>query len=639
MTSGVPSSGFSEIWVCFEALVEDPPPHALVLSFIPPAAEAAMEQRYGARVVSGRSMVQEVRSRARAEYVRLIARIGATPCLGGRTLRQALQGPGHYSRWWFLDVTEKDCLSDEDTIYLTVLQLMSVQAVKERHGIERVRLRGAPPAFAMALGQRQPVGAPVADLARALALGLLGRLRLFSEYVGMWWTLRRLPRPVSEPRDVLLQGYCDSTVRPDGDGSLNDRYFTALPGELARRGLSVGWLTSVEPWVEAGQRRRRRRDVAAAACAHRDITLLERDLTPADIVRAVSNLRYPIQVTRVVIGRTFRDVCRTSSFDMSALVRRQLLRAAWGATMCRLQLVATATARACDRLRPRVVLTSFELFLRSRALYAGLRSCSSRVHVWAAQHAGYSSDKTLGVVDPDIDMRGTPDGCAIPAPDGVFALGDLSRRIWEASGFPGANVMVTGGLRYQAVRIQTRAAESSGGPLTLLLAGGMCEAAHVDLCEAVLAAASGLRSLRVHWRDHPLYRVSERPSFRRFRDAITVTAGGLDEDFQAADLVLFSQTGLAEEALLRGIPTWQWLWPGFNTSVFLDVPVIPSFTSVAALRRELEAFVENPGRYQPTPDTQRRVLHECFGPDPSGASARIADAVQQMLAADSRVFA
>ena len=256
MTSGVPSSGFSEIWVCFEALVEDPPPHALVLSFIPPAAEAAMEQRYGARVVSGRSMVQEVRSRARAEYVRLIARIGATPCLGGRTLRQALQGPGHYSRWWFLDVTEKDCLSDEDTIYLTVLQLMSVQAVKERHGIERVRLRGAPPAFAMALGQRQPVGAPVADLARALALGLLGRLRLFSEYVGMWWTLRRLPRPVSEPRDVLLQGYCDSTVRPDGDGSLNDRYFTALPGELARRGLSVEFtlLQREAPYLPVAER-------------------------------------------------------------------------------------------------------------------------------------------------------------------------------------------------------------------------------------------------------------------------------------------------------------------------------------------------------------------------------------------------
>ena len=635
MTSGVASSGFSEIWVCFEVPTNDPPPHALVLSFMPPAAEAAMEQRYGARIVNGRGMIEDVRSRARAEYVRLIATIGATPCLGGRTLRQALQGPGNYSRWWLLDVTEKDCLWDEDTIYLTILRLMTVQALKDKHGIEDVVLCGAPSAFAMALRRRRRPGIVIANLARALAAGVLGRVMLLIEHAGLWWTLRNLPRSASEHRDILLQGYWDSTVRSDGEGSVEDRYFTDLPGELALRGLSVGWLTS----FESGQRGRTRRDVAAAACVHRDITLLEHDLTPADIVRAISNLRYPIQVTRAVVGRRFRRMCRVGAFDLHPLISKQLLRAAWGAAMCRLQLVATATTRACRRVRPEVVLTLFELFVRCRAVYAGVRSSSLPIRVWAAQHAGYSSDKTLGVVDPEIEMRGMPDGCAVPAPDGVFAIGDLSARIWKASGFPSAHVIVTGGLRYQKVRIRSRAAEGRGGPITLLLAGGMCEAAHVDLCDAVIAASAGLSSLRLLWRDHPLYRFSQRQSFRRFHGSITVTSGTLDDDLQAADLVLFSQTGLAEEALLRGIPTWQWLWPGFNTSVFLDVPVIPSFTSVSALRRELGAFVAEPARYQPTVETQRRVLRECFGPDPAGASARIAEAIQQMIAADARVHA
>ena len=634
-----PQVVFSEIWVCFEPPVKDPPPHALVLSFMAPGAEAEMEERCGSRIVSGRALVQEVRSFARSEYLQLIARIGATPCLGGRTLRQVLQGPGNYSRWWFLDVTEKDCLWDEDTIYLTVLQLMAVQALKDKHHIEDVRLHGAVPAFAAALGQRPAARGSIADLGRALAFGLLGRLMLLLEYAGMWWTLRSQPPPAGEHRDVLLQGYWDWTVRPDREGRLKDRYFTDLPAQLARRGLSVGWLVSCEPYIEPWQRGRKRRDVAAASCAHRDLTLLERYLTPADIVRAVLNMRYPIDVTRVVIGRPFRRLCRMGTFDLYPLIRRQLLRAVWGRTFCRLQLVATATARACRSLRPGVVLTAFELFLRSRALYAGVRAYSPRARIWAAQHAGYSNDKTFGVLEPATELRGSPDGCAMPAPDGIFVLGDLSRRIWEANGFARESVILTGGLRYQAVRIESPATRSGSGQISLLLAGGMCEAAHVDLCDAALAATSGLASVRIYWRDHPNYLFSQRRGFRRFRGSITVTSGTLDEDFRAADLVLFSQTGLAEEALLRGIPTWQWLWPGFNTSPVLDVPVIPSFTSVTALRQELQAFMCEPARYRPTVETQRRVLHECFGPDPAGASARIADVIQHMITADARAYA
>jgi len=172
-----------------------------------------------------------------------------------------------------------------------------------------------------------------------------------------------------------------------------------------------------------------------------------------------------------------------------------------------------------------------------------------------------------------------------------------------------------------------------GAHVSVLLAGGMNDAAHNDLCEAAVAAASGL-PVRLSFRDHPLYPFASRPAFRRFEAVIAVASGTLNENLEAADLVLFSQSGIAEEALLRGVPAWQWLWPGCNTSAFLDVRVVPTFTSVAALRRELETFVSDPARYQPTPDTQRRVLHECFGPDPAGAATRMADAIVRLLGAD-----
>ena len=610
----------------------DPPPLAVVLSFMAPSAEAALEQRWGAQFLSGRILVDQVRGRGRKEYLRLIGRIGATPCVGGHTLRQALRGPGGYSRWWFLQVTEKDCTSDDDTIYVTILRLMALQAVKDRYGIERVEVHGADPVFAAALGHGRAAGS-IADLARAVVFGVLRRFELIVERIGLWLTLRRFPAPPSERRDVLLQAYWDWTVRPDANGTLRDRYFTTLPAQLAARGLRAGWLASCEPYAEPWQRGRKRRDVVAASCRHPEVTLLERYVTPAEILKAGSTFRDAIQVTRFVMDRRFRSLCRTEAFDLYPLIRRQLLRAAWGATFCRLELVATATARACRQFRPGMVLTFFELYIRSRALYAGVRASLPPVPVWAAQHAGYSNDKTLGIFDPDVEIAGTPDGCPVPAPDGIFVFGDLSRRIWEANGFARDRVMATGGLRYEAVRIQSPSVRAAGGGISLLLAGGVCEAAHLDLCDAAVAAVSGLASVRLLWRDHPNYLFSERAAFRRFRTSITVTSGTLDEDFEAADLVLFTQTGLGEEALLRGIPTWQWLWPGFNASPFLDVPVVPTFTSVLALRGALESFLEDPARYRPTLETQQRVLSECFGPDPARASVRIAEAVHQTILA------
>ena len=630
---------FSELWVCFEPPPADPPAHALVVSFMRPSVEAEAEARWGAQCVSGRALVNEVRPRARAEYVRLIARLGATADANQRTLRQAVQGPDGYSRWWLLQLTEKDCVWDGDPTYITMLQLMAVQSISDRHGIDRTLLYGASRTFSAALGQSVRTGGMLAGVLRATAAGLLGRMALVAEGLGLWWVLRRLPRPRLARPDVLLQAYWDWSVRPDGSGGLRDRYFTDLPSQLSRRGVTVGWLASCETRLELWQRGRRQQDVLAASCAHPGVTLLERYWTPADIVRAAGRLRYPLRATRFVLGRQFQAACCAGSLDFYPLVRDQLLRAMWGSTFCRLELVATATARACRELRPKAVVTFMELFLRARAIYAGVAASSIHAAVWAAQHAGYSSDKTLGVVDPEIEMRGTPDGCAMPAPGGMFVMGDLSRRLWQATGLAPERVIQTGGLRYQSVQVRPRGPRPVREGISVLLAGGMNETAEIDLCDAAVSAAAGLESVRLLWRDHPIYQFSRRQAFDAFRDRIAVTSRTLDEDLEAADLVLFTHAGIAEEALLIGIPVWQWLWAGFNTSPFLDIRVIPSFSSVRALRQEVELFVADPSRYQPTPDIQRRVLHECFGSDPPGASARIADAIQALIGGEARALA
>lgn len=624
---------YSELWVCFDPPPQDPPPQVLVLAFLPPAVEAEAAERLGPQLVSGRALAQEVRGAARSLYLDLIARIGAAPAVGGKTLRQALLHPAGYSRWWFLKVSEKDCVWDGDQTYSLVIRLLCVRAVMEKHGLQRVTVYGGRPELAAALGLRGRAARRLArrlDVVTAVALGIASRIAFLAASLRLLWGLRRLPAPTRR-FDVLLEAHWDWSLGPAPDGELRERYFADLPRRLAERGISVGWLASLEPRVEVWQRGRAMKDVIAPLARYPDVVLLERALTAGDVVAASCAIRPPIQILRALASPALRGLCRVNGLDLYPLVRRQLLAAVASFGVCRWDLLATATAATCGRLQPRALVTFLELFLHSRALYAGARRGRPGITVWCAQHAAYSSDKTFGVMEPSVELRGEPDGCAVPAPDGLCVMGELSQRIWRGNGFPDDRVVVTGGLRYQGVAVTRRAAPGGErGSISVLLIVGMNEEADLDMCDAAAAAARGF-GVRLRLRDHPQYALSRRAGFVPYRGAIEVTAGTADRDLAESDLVLFTHSGLAEEALLRGIPTWQWLWPGFNTSVFLDLPVVPSFTSVAGLRAALAQLVADPRRWEPDRETQELVLRECFGPAPARASERVAETLASLI--------
>lgn len=620
------------LWVCFEPPAADPPPDALVLSFLEPAVEQRLSERWGERLVSGRAVVQDVRARARRAYVELIARIGATPSVNGHSLRQALAEPGRPSRWWFMKVSEKDCVWDGDPVYTTLLRLMAVRAVADKHGVTTIRLVGADRGFARALGQAGPD--PVADAlasARAVVRGLLGRMRFVLSQLARWWRCRATPAPPALRSDVLLHAHWGWTLQPDGAGRLVDTYFTELPARLAARGITVGWLATIERDAEGWRRGQRLRDVFAAA-ARPEVVLLERYVGPADIVAAALRLRHPLAVRRFMAVPGFRRLFHVDGLDLYPVLRPLLLDSAWGSGLARWELLATATERACRALRPAMLVTFLELFLESKALYAGARAASPGIQLWTAQHAGYSSDKTFGSVDPVTELRGEPDGCPTPAPDGIFVMGDLAQRLWRANGLSDDRVVVAGGLRYHGVRIVERPRPAHPPrPLTILMIGGMNESADLDMCRAIVGATAGLDDVRLRLRDHPQYWLSRRAGFRSLAGRIEVTAGTVDEDLAGADIVLVTHSGLAEEALLKGLPTWHWLWAGFNTSVFLDLPVIPAFTGVGELGAAVRELRATPEAFRPRRDTQELVLRECFGADPTGAADRIADRIAALL--------
>lgn len=631
MTSTAARRRYRELWVCHVVPTEDPPEDVVVLSFMTARDEAACEPRWSARLVSGRALAQEVRGEARSRYIDLVARIAATT-VGGRTLRQALAGQDGVSRWWFLKTSEKDCEWPSDS-YTAVIRLICVRRAAKRYGVTATRVWGGPPEFAALLAGRSPGRFRRSmHLVRALAVGLLGRCAFTFAFLRLRRALRRAPAKPRQRVDVLLHSQWGWSTRATPDGRLHDRYFTDLPDRLKARGLTVGWLAVCEPGSLAARTSEALGCLVATAGSCADVIPVESYLTAREIVARAFDFQFLVRFLRFRRSEGLRDLFRLEGFDLYPLIDRQLIDLLAGPGVARLELVASAVSRACSVLRPRVLLTFLELLLQSRAIYAGARRAGVGVRLWTAQHAAYGQDKLFGVVEAGRELRGEPDGYSIPAPDGIFVMGDLSREIWIQNGFAKEAVVVTGGLRYQHVRIQQRVPDRCSGGARMLLAGSLNEGADIDMCDAVSAAIAGMASVEVRFRDHPAYRRSASPEFQPFRRTFGVSSGSLEDDFVWSDLVIFNHSSLGEEATLRGIPAWQWLWPGVNESVFLDLPVVPRFTSVAALRQALESFLRDPTAHTPSRDVQELLWRHCFGADPAGASARIADRVVELAA-------
>ena len=292
----------SELWVCFVEPPSTVPPDVLVLSFFSPGAEERWAERLGERLVSGREALQDVRPRARRAYLDLIARIGATPCVGGRTLRQALCGAAGVSRWWFLKISEKDCVWDGDPTYSMLLRLFTVRAVADKHGLDRIVVHGGPRGFAQALGvAKRSRTRDAITCAVAVARGLVARLRFAAKGLHRVLVYRSLAWPALPPCDAVLEAHWDWSLGPDDAGRLRERYFADVPARLRARGARVVWLASCEPDAEVWQRGRSLRHMVGAAVPHPDVVLLDSFLTVRDVVVTALNLRYAL-----VVGRFMR---------------------------------------------------------------------------------------------------------------------------------------------------------------------------------------------------------------------------------------------------------------------------------------------------------------------------------------------
>jgi hypothetical protein len=273
------------------------------------------------------------------------------------------------------------------------------------------------------------------------------------------------------------------------------------------------------------------------------------------------------------------------------------------------------------------------MFPHSRAFYAGARQGSPETKLATMQHASYSRGKTFVRLDPEIEFHGKPDNCSIPKPDCVFAMGKLGKEIFQECGFATHGIFLTGSARYEHIRTDpiVKAQRTSPNVFNILMVTALDRDSEMDMVDAVYFASKDLPCINLFLRNHPFARMDEHPLFQPMKDRITITNGPLEDDLQNTDLIMFSYSTVAEEALIRGVPVWQWCSAGYNGSVFRDMRVIPTFYSVSELRESLKQFIGNPVPFIPDEKTRNNVLNKCFYKVDGKASERIASKIIDLL--------
>lgn len=613
------------------------PPGAQVLSFLP-ASDDRKISLSDVEYYSGRELLEEIRPVARQNFRSCLMRPFATPLgLTRRTFRQRMISRCGFSLWWYHSSSQKSTV-EPGFVYTDTIQIMCVDALAQRLGVQRIALAGAPAAHYHCLKSKYNVQVyssehnhfskpmkerRLAKLAQKLHLCkaiLKERYHMFREALLIARNMNKLRARKDVSYDVLLQAYWPWSMNTDGK---SDRYFCNLPQKCRAAGYDVGYIFTIDfkrpildgdldslKYIGSGV-------FIESYYSIREIILYALDFRPFFIYLFVSRIK------------KFRDLFRIDGLDFWHLHRDLLLYGFLGFDIVRSRLRESALCRLLNKLQPRAVGTFLEFFIESRPVYAACYRLDLDVLAFTVQHAIVNADKTFDYIDGACELQGEPDGMVCPHPDIVFAMSQFTFELWKRNGYPQESMFNTGGLRYEHVKIQKRNVEQVTP--NILLVASMNYYQDFDMALACFEATRNIPQARIRFRDHPHMRTTDLEQFNALKERIQISSCSLTEDLEWADLVIFAHSTVGEEALVAGLPAWQWIWPGCQPSALYDFGYVPRFASVEELERAFRSFLRDPGSYAPSPELQETILSEFFGRCTSDAAQRIADSLDRKL--------
>ncbi len=608
-----------------------------------PAEEQKLTDSFSGTFLSGNREMNPIRETAISLYKELVTRIAATPC-HQKTLRKILSISETQTSWWYHKVSGRGVEHDPTFNYL--LQILTISQIAQREKIDQIALYGSSLEVAEVLASKYSLTRYSSLQGRRklkekfpLLLYLYGgwlRIRYLYHALQTQLALRQIKLSTFQP-DVVFQGFWDWSVNVNESANqVQDHYFISLPEKLEMAGFHCAWFVWFAPHLKPGSSHRSLAETLGKAKNQEKIIFLQKFLKISDIVLISLDVRPLIRYIRFSHLKAFQALFVEKDLDFWPLFRQQLMYHFATPDIAHHTLIECASRRAFAAYLPKLSFVFQELFLYARAFYQGQLLGSPDTIQCAIQHASYNREKALMLPDPIREYQGIPDNYAIPKPNYIFAMGELGRDLFREAGFSADHVFLTGSTKYDHIRIISSDSkqplkQENRSKINVLLALTLNRALEFELIQAAYLVAKKLPQINLLLRSHPFAKMEDWPAYQPYRSHIFSTKGSLKEDLAQADLVLFSYSSVAEEALLLGIPAWQWVPPRFNGSVFRDIPAILSFSTLKSLEDSLQAFIENPQSFLPNQASQECVLRHCFYQADGLATQRIASKIIELV--------
>ncbi len=336
----------------------------------------------------------------------------------------------------------------------------------------------------------------------------------------------------ASPERVFIHSWADERAF-QVPGTYTDTYFGTLGKDLKEKGYRCAYAVSVLPTIFYP------RAVSRLMGYGEEIYLFEEFVGIRDLLAAFTVARRG--------GEGLPERASMTGIDISPVIRAEIL-AARRNTRAEQSYLAYRAARAITRAFPvGSFIYTFENHMWEKMFCAGFRLASPRTLLVGYAHS---------IVNPmylsySLSSR---ELATAPLPDRIAVNGPHARENLVASGFPPDRVVVTGAFRYPSIGKESPLREKKAGRTVLVpLTAGIDES--LELALKSVLALGGVPGIRVILKPHPSISVDVLLSnLPGLPPSVEVSSDPVDRLLDRADLVLYTSTTVAVEALGRGIP-------------------------------------------------------------------------------------
>jgi hypothetical protein len=464
---------------------------------------------------------------------------------------------------------------------------------------------------------------------RALT-GIASRLNYILPTVKKIILTRRCKKSGNNSFDVAFFGFWDWSVKLNSNGELQDNYFKKVPNILRGKGInSLCWLVWLDPHAEPGSENRQIKKSISHSCTRKEIYFLQSYLSLFDLFREIFRIS-PIFVY-LSFKKKIRLALNKNEFDFYPLFRKELLYRFLDDSIINFRLVELATSRACSFIQPKVTMSFLETYAFSRACYSGVDSADEKIINIAVQHAARNEESVFFRLHPEKEYLVGVDGHSIPKADYVFTMGRFGYELVKQSGYNDEHNILTGSPRFDYVTRSNKVRNKSKENFCIVYAASGVIDIEIPAFMMVVRAVKQMMGVKLILREHFFWKISNNTKVRDAIEDIEVSTYSLGEDLERADLILYTTTTLADEAIMRMVPVWQIISMKSNFSSLKNIQEVKKIYSESQLIRELSLRIKEGNLEEISNSLLDSLERDCFYKCDGLASERVANQVQLLI--------